>query len=385
MTIIPSLQKKVDKIVADAGLGAGASTSLDDMAYLSVSDRACFWEYLGELCALFGIRGLDRHERELSALACVIIWKVYIPCLKRWRERHSTGDAVRKVERRLERRTVANILRKVGMEDQAQSYERCGEHIYNMECCRCGHVHKVNYHCKLRVCPECKRAREWEVVESCKDALLSLGKLRKFELTIKNVSDLDAGVKKIRACFKKLRLSDKRQAEKWGFACKSGYKTLIRGGLSGIETPLGNDGLWNVHLHCVYAGGYIKQGWLADDWERVTGDSRVVYIKEVKDAERDIGYVAKYACKQSGALLEDGDKLGEYVKVLYKVRLVQPFGSLLGKKIKRGAFRCPKCGCYIWRVYDARTGVLVYDGMMGLHERASPSEWLSLYPRGIIG
>lgn len=365
MDIISPLQQKVNRVV-------GKSTSLDEMAHLcrSEGDKGqAFWVYLSELWQMVGGRGgVISREDEIWALASVVVWISYLRWMREWL-RWRRGACLR-------RWSVARVLRRFGMEDQALNLLRCGEHVYDMECCQCGYVHKVTYHCKLRVCPSCSWVRQIDVVEGYSDGLKSLGELRFMTLTLKNVADLGAGVEKIRACFKKLRLADKKKAERLGLSLS--YKDKIWGGLYGIECPVGNDGLWNIHLHCVYAGRYILQEKLADDWERLTGDSRVCHVRKVQNTDKDVGYVSKYACEQNEALIADGDKLGEYMSVLYGVRLVQSFGRLLGLKKEKDVFVCPECGGCVWRVRDARTGGLVFDGLEYLRARASPVEYFDL-------
>lgn len=324
-----------------------ASASVHDMAYLGISDTKVdtsrlvsdVFGYIGML----GVRGLSRNEYGIKALFGVIIWRLYLGWYKRDRYR----------------RRISGVLRSVGMSKQADNFDKCGQHVYNLECCQCGYVHEVTFHCKLRVCPDCGWSRKVEFMKAYADALRSLGRLRFITLTLKNVANLKDGVARLRRCFNKLRH-------------RKDYKHRIKGGLYGIEATVGSDELWHVHLHCIYGGAWIEQAKLADDWEKITGDSRIVYIQAVKHGRSPIGYILKYVNKHDSIVQAGDDKVGEYVSVLYKTRLLQPFGVLLGKKPEKDVFVCPQCGGCVWRVTDVATGRVVYDERDWLCARASP-------------
>ena len=335
MDIIPSLQQKVNKIVSDTGSDGSVSTSFIRMVDLGISDTKIDTSRLVSdvlvYVGLLGVKGLVKNETNIKVLINVILWGLYLA----WYNRNKF------------RSRVSGVLRKMGMGEQADNFDRCGEHVYDMACCQCGYVHKVTFHCKLRVCPECGWVRKGALMGAYADTLRSLGRLRFITLTLKNVANLDDGVKRIRACFRKLRH-------------RKGYKVWIKGGLYGIESPIGRDGLWHVHLHIIYAGSWIDQGKLADDWEAITGDSRYVFIQDVKHGRSPIGYILKYVNKHDSIVLAGDDELGEYVSVLRNVRLIQPFGCLLGMKAEKGLFLCPKCGGCVWKVegMDALVGLV---------------------------
>jgi len=346
MNRIPLLQQKVNKIVSDASLNRDVSTSFIPMVDLGIlSAKVDTSQLVSDVLAYLGMLGVKGADGEdgIRFLIGVIGWRLFLI----WYNRNKF------------RSHVSKVLRNIGMVEQADNFDKCGQHVYNMECCECGYVHAVRYHCKLRVCPECGWVRKGELTASYSDALRSLGRLRFMTLTLKNVANLADGRKRIRACFCKLRH-------------RKVYKAWIKGGLYGLETPVGRDGLWNIHLHVIYAGSWIDQGKLADDWEKITGDSRYVYIQAVKHGRSPVGYILKYVNKHDSIVLAGDDKLGEYLSVLYNVRLLQPFGSLLGKKAENPLFLCPECGSCIWRVTEVDTARVTFDGLEYLRARASP-------------
>ena len=250
---------------------------------------------------------------------------------------------------------IYQALTKAGLRKKADYFRDCGQIVYTMICERCGYEKPVTHHCKLRICPRCSWVKKKILVEKYLPYIKHLEKhirelragmrgrlpqigLRHVTLTLKNVADLEAGVDRIRIAFTKLRHQNY-------------YKARIIGGIYGIEAPLGRDKLWNIHLHLLYYGYYIPQGKLSDDWEALTGDSRVTYVQYVYSVEDALDYILKYVTK--GIQLDgeaDVDKMVEFVVALEDVRLVQAFGCFLGKIEQPEPLICPKCGWRMWRM-----------------------------------
>lgn len=352
--IISNLQRKVNKIISDAGSPTSFINMVDLNSVVRVDTSRLVFDIL-EYLGMLGVKGLTKHEDSVKVLIGIVSWKLYLFWYKR------CGQF------RLFRSRVSKVLRKIGMVEQADNFDKCGQLVYNMECTQCGYVHAVRYHCKLRVCPQCGWVRKGELTAAYADALQSLGRLRFMTLTIKNVSDLKLGIKRIRKLFGKLRHDKIRRPVGWieerrdildcDIVEGNYYKGRIRGGLYGIEPPVGLDGLWHVHLHILFAGSYIPQDQLSWDWLFLTGDSRVVYIQDVKRGQSPIGYILKYVNKHDSIVLSGNDKLAEYVSVLYNVRLLQPFGCLLGVKAEKPLFLCPECGGCVWKIVELDTVV----------------------------
>jgi len=238
------------------------------------------------------------------------------------------------------------------MDKQAEHYLHCGRERYMLECCACGHQHVVKEHCKLRVCSHCGVVRMLSLNDSYSGYVDSLpsDRLRLITLTLVNVADLAAGVAKIRKCFTRLR-----------------HRKIGRGmfgGIYGIEAVPNGDGLWHVHLHALVEGLYILHKRLSKAWFSVTGDSYIVLIQKVEGgAKSAVMYVGKYVAK--GVDMDNTNwtpaLLVEFVSALMDVRLIQAFGTFLGKKVERPPFACPKCGGGIFRLVDLQTGDVVFD------------------------
>lgn len=240
--------------------------------------------------------------------------------------------------------SIVAALLGAGEGGKAGAYMSCGQDAHILQCESCGHQHKVVYHCKLRFCSHCASTKlnlymgKWMPYLDTLDAV----NVRTLMLSIKNVTDLQAGAKKVLDCFNKLRH-------------RKAYKALLEGGLRCIQAKPGKDGKWNVHLHCLYYGGYIPRAELSKDWKDITGDSWYVYVKAHRNVADALRYMLKYVTR--GVLSDPvgwtGEDLVEFVVALSDMRLVQAFGCFLkhGSKVY---LVCPKCGESWWALLDEK-------------------------------
>jgi hypothetical protein len=94
------------------------------------------------------------------------------------------------------------------------------------------------------------------------------------------------------------------------------------------ELKIGRDGLWHVHCHIIAEGEYLPQAELSSEWHAVTGDSPVVDVRDVADADVAAGYVAKYGSKPCDpSVLYSHERLCEAMIALKGVRLATTFGG----------------------------------------------------------
>jgi len=294
--------------------------------------------------------------------------------------------------------------------DKVCRFLLCGTQIATMECEHCGYQHSVPYNCKLRICPRCSRIRASELVKKYQPYLESLDprRVRCITLTIKNVKCLKAGVSKIRRCYGKLL---HRKYYREGVVDDKGRREgKIKGSLYKIESTIGRDSLFHVHLHAIIVGDYIPQATLSKDWADVTEDkkvtkdekvakfvdwvskavvedsltefsltedsmtggfvsedsekgNRVVWIEQ-KEVQATLKYCMKHLLKKINFDKFTPEKLVEYEMALTDVRLVQATGCFLGvlKDYKKKPFECPHCGWVLWRITDL-SGKVVFSSL----------------------
>lgn len=88
---------------------------------------------------------------------------------------------------------------------------------------------------------------------------------------------------------------------------------------------------WHPHLHCLIEGKYLPKRAVSYEWEKVTGDSKIVRIMRIPDAPRVVGYVTRYAGKTADhTFVRDPERLAEAVRALLGRRLCTTFGRWRG-------------------------------------------------------
>jgi hypothetical protein len=103
-------------------------------------------------------------------------------------------------------------------------------------------------------------------------------------LTVKNGPDLAERDAHLRAAWKKLV---RRQA----------WKLNVRRAFVFWETTFNAaSGEWHPHLHII-ADGWIDQHALAGEWQVITGDSRIVYVQQLRGGIEGVREACKYPLK----------------------------------------------------------------------------------------
>ena len=159
-------------------------------------------------------------------------------------------------------------------------------------------------------------------------------------LTVKNGSDLQERFKHLKKSLS--RLIERRK----DFIKKAWGKTEFRkidGALYSIEFTHSEEHGWHPHVHMiVLLTDFIDVKKLSAEWESITGDSKIVDIRLIKnkkinsekiiqnDLSSGLSEVLKYALKFSD--LED-PKVWEAYLTLRTKRLMAPLGSLWGVKV----------------------------------------------------
>lgn len=173
--------------------------------------------------------------------------------------------------------------------------------------------------CHNRFCVPCARERSRAIASNIV-AHLNGKPARFLTLTLRSTTEpLKALLDKLQDCFSRLR---RRKI----------WRKRVKGGVSFIELKW-NDQLqrWNVHLHCIVTGLFMKQSLLSKEWKAITSDSMIVDIRFVKDEARLAQYVTKYASKPlSHCVLHDPAKLDEAIVALKGRRLATTFGTWRG-------------------------------------------------------
>lgn len=171
--------------------------------------------------------------------------------------------------------------------------------------------------CRDRLCPFCCFHRSLVLGRKFERVVRACDAPRMITLTLRGGEEpLAAVADRLADCFRKLR-----QTVQW--------KARVKGGLWVIEITTGRSGdHWHVHLHVVADGSFFPQAELADLWESITGDSRIVDIRAVSSRSSAARYVAKYVGKSGSFADWQPEQIREAASALHRRRLYGTFGTL---------------------------------------------------------
>ena len=192
--------------------------------------------------------------------------------------------------------------------------------------------------CKRHLlCPFCARARAAKMVEKYLERFNLLQEQNPHQkavfltLTVKNGPDLQERFRHLVKAFRKYQ-EQRRDSIKKG----RGYNELskARGGVFSYEVTNKGNG-WHPHLHAVLlVDDFIDQRELSAEWERITGDSKIVDVRLLKPKGDDMAEafceVFKYALKFSELSLDDNLEAFDQLK---GKRLQGAFGNFWGVKV----------------------------------------------------
>lgn len=183
---------------------------------------------------------------------------------------------------------------------------------------------RANY-CRSRHCQPCARARAGRIAVNLRQRMAARprGRYRFITLTLRHSDQpLAAQLKRLYACFKKLRTSKI-------------WKSTQRGGVLMCEVKRdASNRNWHPHLHVISEGDYVDQAKLADAWHRVTGDSHVVHITAIPDAAAVVHYVTKYVTKGvPNDVWSNRDTAQEWISASRGLRIAATFGDWRGFRL----------------------------------------------------
>jgi len=216
----------------------------------------------------------------------------------------------------------------------ADQVAHCGEDFKVGKCLDCGAVPAFPISCDHRLCPDCAARRGAILVSEHEDMLKQLRYPKMLTLTFLSVASLDKKfLREARGCFTKLRRR-KVMAGCWG-------------GIYSFEATHSAEYGWHLHIHALIGAGYIDQGDLSREWQKITGacvvDIRAVQGKDKWDAVKE---VVKYPAK-AATFIDSPALVNEFLLATERVNLAYGFGAMYRVKTRRhaeGKMYCPLCG-----------------------------------------
>ncbi len=202
-------------------------------------------------------------------------------------------------------------------------------------------------HCDIHLlCPMCairRAARSVMLYDAkCEQLRLENPRLRLYYavLTVKNTDNLEQGFKHLEQSARLLvarrreAISHKKTGRKqFAYATKSILADVSAGAYS-FEFKRGNNsGLWHPHLNLLLLSEkQIRPTSLSKEWEKVTGDSKIVYCKQAHESRQSFAEIFKYALKFSNMNFADNYYAWE---ILQKRRLCGSFGDFRGLEVTK--------------------------------------------------
>lgn len=184
---------------------------------------------------------------------------------------------------------------------------------YSAEACK---LFIVESRCKSRLCPRCGRVRAGRCKGKLTWLLSKMDSPRFFTFTLKSSdAPLRDQITRLTAAFKELR-----RRELW--------KSATKGGAFAVEVTWNKKAQqWHPHLHVLADGSFIAQARLADAWEEITKDSRVVHVRAVHSRAAAAKYLTDYLQKAQDARNVPDNQLTDWALATHGLRFIQTFGT----------------------------------------------------------
>lgn len=217
-------------------------------------------------------------------------------------------------------------------------------------CCQSGRVLTCGTHqvfvpvrCDLRICDSCcerhgKRIklRYGQILQDAVQGHYRRSHRLKFLTLTKHNPEKITDPERLHHTIKRF-LKDVRKLINTVYAKKNGC-----GALAVLEVTRN----FTIHCHVIVYGPYIPQSELSTRWNKITGDSRVVDIRQVKgEPKRALNYTFKYIAK--AAAFDEPVDYATYLAALSGIRRVHSFGIFFNFKVNETESEpsvCPKCG-----------------------------------------
>lgn len=196
------------------------------------------------------------------------------------------------------------------------NFAQCGAQAVVMVEQKTGSIRVSSQHCHDRFCQACGQARASQLQAALKERVPQ-HKCLHVVLTLRSTDKpLGDQLDRLYKSASKLRQS------KW-------WKARVLGGMASLElTRSSETGLWHPHLHCLVHADWLEQDQLADLWQRVTGDSRVVHVSLVANSASAIREVTKYVTKPVHRSIDfNPESLRILIEALHGRHLVATFGT----------------------------------------------------------
>jgi len=225
------------------------------------------------------------------------------------------------------RRRQASLIR------QADRYESCRTNYTKIECSSCGQLLIGSQRCETRICESCSKkyaarirqkqmkiAKNLQPMNGRRPMFLTLTK-KTHPLYRPNTTDarhLFANARKLINTY---------------WPRKEGC-----GALAVLE--IGSQS--NLHIHALVYGYYVPQDAISKLWHKLTGDSHIVHIKEIRGTRTHLNYLLKYISKPPK--FKHPKQTADYLDLMLGLRRIRTYGIFYNYPLARkDSCPCPFC------------------------------------------
>jgi len=172
------------------------------------------------------------------------------------------------------------------------------------------------WRCRSPLCPFCAVARAAKVRDQLALALKDVKRPRTLVLTVKSTATpLDAQLADMQNAFSRLRRT-------------AIWKHHVKGGVYTIEITRNKDtGLFHPHIHAIYDGDFFPHADLRKAWHKITGNSEIVWLEDVRSRSNAIAELAKYISKPARIATWPKIAIVEYARGTMGKRFTSSFGN----------------------------------------------------------
>jgi hypothetical protein len=272
-------------------------------------DRA---KRLAENTRQFGVRRSTDWEKQMRAGLARMEWYVPRACPDETEWVHGGWKLARE-------RTRAAMSAAGVPAARLDRWDGCGSLAVVQRNIVDGKLRVVHARCKDRFCRVCSERKRRSQVARLLGLVQDVGMVRMITLTLRHTDDpLNVTLDRLYACYRRLRQ-------------RTAWTDNVSAAAAACEVKIGDDGRWHAHLHILAMGRYWPHHLLSAEWLAVTGDSRIVDVRAMKDLKA-VGYVAKYLAKGVPAdVVNDQDKLVEAITALSGRRMLIVSGEWHGE------------------------------------------------------
>ncbi len=233
----------------------------------------------------------------------------------------------------LESSRVVNLTRALRLRSLAKRFTNCRKQFVHYECLKCSQQYIGLWRCEVRVCCDCAKKHFARVLGEFEKFVIQLKPRPGYRISMLTLTKRVSDPQFLESCDLRELFKKARKLINSLYPKKDGA-----GALAVLEVGEG----FNFHIHALVYGPFIPQARISELWHRLTGDSKIVDIRQSKSPRKAVRYILKYILKP--APIDDPKAIAQYLDLITGVRRIHRFGIFYDLKLSRtegpGCFLC---------------------------------------------